>query len=88
MDGGTPNQGDHDGGNHHGADANDDVQGSQHDRNDDAHDKSGDLGGDNDNQDDGHGHDDKVAKELAPPDTLSSSSMQRPSKKSTRMQRQ
>src|ERR1041385_1846755 len=73
VDGGMPNQGDHDGVNHHGADANDDAQGSQ-DSDNDAHDASGDLGGDNDNQDDGHGHDDEDANESASHETPSSSS--------------
>src|SRR3954470_17464440 len=71
VDGGTPNQGDHEG-NHHGADANDDAQGSQ-DSDNDAHDASGDLGGDNDNQDDGHGHDDEDANKTASHETPSSS---------------
>ena len=62
----TPNQGDHNGSDHHGADTNDDAHGSQGDSDNDAQDTGRDLGNDtdneahsdDDNQDDGHDHDD------------------------------
>ena len=58
----TPNQADRNGSNHHGADTDDDAHGSQGDSDNDVHDTGGDLDNeahsDDDNQDDGHDHDD------------------------------
>ncbi|KAI4973850.1 hypothetical protein ZWY2020_041631 [Hordeum vulgare] len=62
----TPNQGDHNGSDHHGADTDGDVHRSQGDIDNEAHDTGGDLDdninneahSDDDNQDDGHDHDD------------------------------
>ncbi|KAM3310132.1 hypothetical protein ACQJBY_031052 [Aegilops geniculata] len=62
----TPNQGDHNGSDHHGADTNDDAHWSQGESDYDAQDTGRDLGNDidneahsdDDNQDDGHDHDD------------------------------
>ncbi|KAI5022326.1 hypothetical protein ZWY2020_059056 [Hordeum vulgare] len=62
----TPNQGDHNGSDHHCADTDDDVHRSQGDSDNEAHDTGGDLDdnidneahSDDDNQDDGHDHND------------------------------